>query len=164
MGMYTVSGSKVFIGDALSMGGEVLTPASFSAIAWVQISHVEAIGTVGDKIAVESTAQIDLDEPAGPARLRKFKSEIDPDAMQIVAALDASDAGQIAAVAAKASPSSYAFKIHLGDAAGGAAPSKRMFTALVVEASDILDAANNVMKFGLSLALDSNIVRIDAAG
>lgn len=44
------------------------------------------------------------------------------------------------------------------------APSQRLFIAKVMSQSEQLDAANNVMKLNLSLAVNSNVVRVDASG
>ena len=83
--------------------------------------------------------------------------------MEVVCGIDYSDAGQIAALAAEKTDENYAFKLEFDDAPAGGTPSERYFVAMVGGASEQLDTANNVMKLNLSLWINSNVVRVNAA-
>jgi hypothetical protein len=164
MGLFSVAGAKAFIGGVLSMGAGDMSAADFSSQEWVEITGLIAMGSLGAGADVTSSEVIDIDNPHAPGRVRKTKGAIDGGTMQIIAAADYEAAGQIAVVAAVETSLTYAFKIEMADKpSGGSRPSRRLFVALVVSAEDILDSANDVHRFSMSLAVDSNIVRVAAA-
>ena len=53
--------------------------------------------------------------------------------------------------------------VEFNDAPAGGTPSERLFIAKVASQSEQYDTANSVMKLNLSLAVNSNVVRVDAA-
>lgn len=161
--MFTVAGTQAYIGGQLTMGASPLVASDFADQAWVPIGGLEALGTLGQPSEVSSYQQLAVDDPAAPARARKEKAAVDAGTMEMIAASDHTDAGQIALIAAEGSSATFAFKIELPDAPQGGTPSMRLFTALVVNASDVLDQASSVFKLAASLAIDSNIVRVSAA-
>ena len=58
----------------------------------------------------------------------------------------------------------YAIKVTFNDAPSGGTPSERYFVALVMSAREQYDEANSVMKLAVTLEVDSNVVRVAAAG
>ena len=66
-------------------------------------------------------------------------------------------------LAAEKTDNNYAIKIEFDDAPTGGTPSERYFIAIIGGASEQLDTANNVMKLNLSLWINSNVVRVNAA-
>lgn len=84
--------------------------------------------------------------------------------MQIVADLDYADVGQIALIAAEKAKESYAVKVEFNDAPSGGTPSIRYFAAFVMSAAEQFNEANSVMQLNATLEIDSNVVRVAAAG
>lgn len=164
MGIYSVAGARAYIGGVLTMGDADMTAADFASQSWLEITGLIAMGSLGGAAEIVSVTPLNSGDPASPARVRKIKNTIDAGTVQMFAAADYESAGQLAVIAALESVDSYAFKIELSDKpAGGVSPSRRYFTALVAGAEDVLDTANDVYRFGMSLAVDSNIVRVTAS-
>ncbi|KPA99969.1 hypothetical protein [Ahrensia marina] len=160
MPIFATAGSKLYIGGALSEKAADFVLADFDSQTWVEIDPLESIGSMGD------TAQEITFEAIGRNRTQTLKGTRRAPTMEVVAGLDMTDAGQIALVAAEAQPYDYAFKVVFDDApATGSAPtpSERYFIAKVMSATEELDSANNVMKLNSSLAINSNLVRVNAA-
>lgn len=160
MAIFATAGSKLFIGAALAAKNADFVVADFTSQTWVEIQPLESIGSIGDE------AQEITFDAVGQARTQTIKGSRKASAMACVAALDYSDVGQIALLAAEKTPYDYAFKVVFNDApATGSAPtpSSRMFIAKVMSATEQLDSANNVMKLNFNLPVNSNIVRVAAA-
>lgn len=156
--IYATNGAKLYIGGVLADPGADMTEASFAAAAWVEVNELESLGSVGDtseEISFNSISQ---------NRTKRLKGTRNAGAMEVVCGIDPADAGQIALLAAERQISDYAFRIVLNDAPEGGTPSERMFIAKVASVGEQFDAANNVMKLNASLWVNSNVVRINAAG
>ncbi len=158
MGLYTTAGSKLYIGGVLDEQSADFVAGDFSGETWVEVTSVENLGTFGDTSQSISISII------GEARDKMFKGTRNAGNMEVVAGIDYADAGQIAVIAAEKTPYNYAFKVEFNDAPSGGTPSSRLFIAKVMSASEALDGANNVMKMNSTLAINSNIVRVAAAG
>ena len=159
MTIYATAGAKFYIGTAFTgdiLGGDLIESA-FTSVTWTQIKGLEGLGSLGDTVQEISLAVID--------NQREFRAKGTRNAgtMEIVAAVDADDPGQLALIAAEKSNSNYHFKLVLNDAPDGGTPSERKFIALVMKAAEQFDQANNVVKLNASLAVNSNIVRKAAA-
>lgn len=110
MTVYATAGAKIYIGGAKAWTGTDLALADFTATTWTEIKEVEGLGSLGDTAeAINFTA-------LGDGRVRKIKGPRDAGTMELVMGIDASDAGQIAIIAAERTPHDYAFRIALSDA------------------------------------------------
>ena len=152
--------TKLHIGAVLAADGSDMAAADFTTAlaAATEISGTTNLGSTGD------TAQLITSDQIGSGRTRKAKGTRNAGSMQLVCDIDMSDPGQIALIAAENTSNSYAFKLEFNDAPAGGTPSQRLFTAFVMSASEQYDEANSVMKLNSALEIDSNIVRVAAAG
>jgi hypothetical protein len=87
--------------------------------------------------------------------------------MQNVFAILATDAGQLALIAAEKTKSNYAFKISFDDAATSPPsptpqPSMRYFVGLVTTAQEAGGGANTIQKLNSTIEINSNIVHVAA--
>ncbi|WP_029042569.1 phage tail tube protein [Cucumibacter marinus] len=156
--LFATGGSKLYIGGALAYSGTDLSSSDFSGESWTQIKGVTNLGSAGDNAELITSAHI------GSNRVRKIKGTRNAGSMQIMADLDYADAGQLALIAAEKARDSYAFKIEFNDAPSGGTPSERLFVAYVMSAVDEMGEANNATQLSATLEIDSNIVRVAAAG
>lgn len=152
-------------GSKLSIGGTAVTDkntdfaaADFTAQTWTEITGTEDLGTAGDKADVISVKLI------GSSRTKKLLGTKDAGSMTVVCALDASDAGQLAAIAACTSQALSAFKLEFPDkgTGTGATPTTRYFAAYVSGAEEGYSSADNEIKLTLHLEINSNIVAVAA--
>lgn len=157
MAIYATAGAKLYIGPQMESGDDDLILADFEsvspAISWVEINPTENLGTVGDSNEVINFDAINL------GRRQKLKGVADAGTMQVVCGNDPSNSGQQAVQAAQAEPSTYAFKLEFNDKSLSGTNSLRYFVAHVMSASETLDTANNVIKFNMTLGVNSNVVR-----
>jgi hypothetical protein len=157
-GIFATAGAKLFIGGALAAKTVDFVLSDFSGESWVEVGWLENIGAFGDQ------ANSITFDAIGQARTQKLKGVRNAGDMSVVAGLDYSDPGQIAMRAAEASPNNFAFKVQFNDEPeGGTKPSTRYFVGMVMAARETLDTANNVMKLDLTIGVNSNIVRDNAA-
>lgn len=160
MPFFSTAGSKLSIGAAIDEKSADFTAADFTSQVWTQINNLESLGTVGDSSQAITTAII------GEAREKTIKGVRSAGTMEVVALLDYTDAGQTAVIAAEKTPYAFAFKLELADKpSSGASPknSIRYFIAKIMSASEAFDSANDIMKLNMSLAVNSNIVRVNAS-
>jgi hypothetical protein len=160
MTIYATAGSKLHIGGAKDQQSADFTSSDFSAETWTEIKSLEGLGSLGDTSQAITVDLIDQQ------RQKTLKGTRNAGTMEVVCAIDPADAGQIAAIAAEKSKSDYAFRLVLNDAPSSGSsptPSERLFIAKVMSASEQFDQANNEMKLNISLAVNSNIVRVAAA-
>lgn len=157
MPIFATAGAKLYIGSATAVQGFDFDASDFTGETWTEIKEIESLGSVGD------TAQEITFDTVEARRTHRLKGNRSAGTMEVVCGIDYADAGQVAAIAAEKTDDNYAFKIEFNDAPTGGTPSERIFVAMVGAASEQLDGANNVMKLNLSLWVNSNIVRVDAA-
>ncbi|SFD17201.1 hypothetical protein [Salipiger profundus] len=157
MPVFATAGAKLYIGGALTAKSSDFVVGDFDSETWTELKELESLGSFGDT-ATEVTF-----EALGDARSKRLKGTRSAGTMEVVCGIDYSDAGQIAALAAEKTDENYAFKLEFDDAPAGGTPSERYFVAMVGGASEQLDTANNVMKLNLSLWINSNVVRVNAA-
>jgi hypothetical protein len=106
----TASGTRVYIGAAVTTT-EADTLAEFEALSvWTEIGLIESIGEFGDQSNDVSFAVI------GDGRMRHAKGARDAGSMTITVAHTPEDPGQAAIEAAEATNDNYAFKVVLPDA------------------------------------------------
>ena len=158
MSIYATVGSHIYIGQTMAQQSADFVEADFDGMSWVEINWAENIGAFGDE-----SAEITFDA-IGEGRTIKLKGVRNAGNVALVFGADYEDSGQAALRAAEATPHDYAFKVEFDDAPEGGTPSLRYFIAKVMSARETLDAANNVIKLSTTLGINSNIVRVDAAG
>ncbi|MAC79295.1 MAG: hypothetical protein CML66_14685 [Rhodobacteraceae bacterium] len=157
MPIFATAGAKIYIGGAVPAKTTDHVEADFDAQTWVEIKQAESIGSFGD------TSQEITFDVISESRTRRVKGTRSAGTMEVVCGIDYADAGQLAAIAAEKTDNNYAIKIEFDDAPTGGTPSERYFIAIIGGASEQLDTANNVMKLNLSLWINSNVVRVNAA-
>ncbi|EPX85381.1 hypothetical protein [Salipiger mucosus] len=157
MPVFATAGAKLSIGSALAAKTADFVASDFDSETWTQIKELESLGSFGD------TAQEITFESISDLRTKRFKGTRSAGTMEVVCGIDYADAGQLAAIAAEKTDDNYAFKLEFDDAPEGGTPSERYFVAMVGGASEQLDTANNVMKLNLTLWINSNVVRVNAA-
>lgn len=160
MTIHATNGSRLHIGGILPAKSTDFAQADFSGqtALWQEIDEIEGFGSVGD-----AAAEITFDSVSS-GRTRRLKGTRSAGTMEVVCAIDAESEGQTAARLAEETQHDYAFRLVFNDAPAGGTPSERMFVAKVASAVEALDTANNVMKLNLTLWVNSNVVRIAAAG
>ena len=157
MPILATAGAKLYIGGAISLADDDLEDTDFSGETWVEIKELESLGSLGD------TAQEIAFDAIGTRRTKRLKGQRSAGTMEVICGIDYADAGQIAAHAAEKTDDNYAFRLVFDDAPEGGTASERMFAAIVGGASEQFDSANNVMKLNITLWVNSNVVRVDAA-
>lgn len=159
MTIFATAGAKIYIGGVMKQKGTNFVLADFTTPpqTWVEINETEGLGSLGDSSeAITFTGISD-------ARARTLKGSRSAGTMELVCGIDPADPGQIALIAAEKTIHDYAFKLVLNDAPAGGTPSERYFIAKILSQSEQFDQANSVMKLNASLAVNSNVVRVDAA-
>lgn len=156
-GIFATAGSKLFIGGVLTPKITDWVQSDFSAQSWLEVGWLENLGAFGDEAAAVNFDAI------GAGRTQKLKGNRNAGDMTVVCAIDYSDVGQIAIKAASATDFSYGFRVQFDDAPPGGQPSQRYFIALVMASRETLDTANTVMKMNSTLAINGNVVRVNAA-
>ncbi|WP_275788582.1 hypothetical protein [Pararhizobium gei] len=162
MSLYTTAGSKLYIGSVLAAKNSDFVAADFTAVeaSFKEVTSMESMGSLGD---ASRAVPIEL---IGEARDKVLKGTRTAGNMEIVCGADPLDEGQIAMIAAERTPHDYAFKVELNDkpATGGAPKnSVRYYIAKVMSQQEVYEGANNVRKMNFSLAVNSNILRVDAS-
>lgn len=158
MTIYATAGAKLYIGGAMSQKSTDFVLADFTTPpqTWVEVKETEGLGSLGDTSEAVTFSGI------GDSRTRTIKGVRTAGTMEVVCGIDPADAGQAAIIAAEKTIHDYAFKLVLNDAPAGGTPSERYFIAKVMSQSEQYDQANNVMKLNATLAVNSNVVRVDA--
>ncbi len=166
MAIFATSGSRLFIGGVKtpldSNAGGQWSESDFASETWQEISSLESLGSL-----LQNAVPSEYTMPAidGSAQVFRMKEAIDRGIMEILCGLDYADAGQVALHSALGSLSNFAFKLEFGDtppSGSDPAPSKRIFIGLVVSVGEVFDQANSLMKLSASVAINGNIVRINA--
>ena len=157
MALYPVAGMHIYIGAALSDKSTDFVAADFASQVWTEIDGWSACGATGDKGALITTAVINR------GRDMKMKGTANAGQMQNEFTQLVTDAGQIALLAASlpTNKNSYAVRVDLNDAAGGA-PGKRYFIALVMDFEESGGGANTARMVKSTFEVNSNIVRVAA--
>jgi hypothetical protein len=158
MPLVKTAGSKFYIGStAVTDQNDDFDESDFASQTWTEITSTEDLGSAGDKADVISVKLI------GSNRVKKLTGSKDAGQMTVVCALDVTDAGQLAAIAACTSQALSAFKLEFPDAPSGGTPTTRYFAAYVSGAEEGYSSADNEMKLTLTLEINSNIVKVAAA-
>ena len=109
--LYAVAGCKFYVGAAADIPDGDLDEASFSGVSWTEVKGWTSMGAFGDTAALITTPLI------GEGRDAKQKGTRNAGQMQNTFAVNNTDAGQIALIAAERTSLNYPFKLTLNDAA-----------------------------------------------
>lgn len=158
MSLHPVAGCRIFIGGKLASKNADFVEADFAGETWVEIDGWSQMGSFGDTAQEITTSLINR------GRDIRQKGTRNAGTMENVFAVIPGDAGQEALIAAEKTRDDYAFKIEYNDADGltGSEPSKAYFVALVMSANDAGGEANTVRNLNASVAINSNVVNVDA--
>jgi hypothetical protein len=155
-GIFATAGATVDIGNPLAAKSAPFIAADFNGQSWVNIGWLNTIGAFGDQ-ASEITFDLISEE-----RTAKLKGTRNAGNLELVCGADTNDDGQVALRAAEEEIFDYAFRVTFNDARPGFQPSKRYFIGKVMQAREVLDSANNVVRLNATVGINSNIVRVDA--
>jgi hypothetical protein len=157
MPLAPTAGTKIYIGGIVADQDTDFVEADFSSATWVEIGGTTDLGTVGDKSTLITSNRINI------TRTKKAKGTRDSGTMTIVCGLDYADDGQVAVLAAEKTKSNYGIKVAFDDAPVGGTPSLRYFIALMSGVEEGFAGANDEKKLTITLEVNSNIVKVDAA-
>lgn len=110
--IYPVAGAKIYIGPAVTdvPDDADMIESLFTSVSFTEIKGWQTMGAIGDAAALITESII------GAGRDIKQKGTRNAGSMQNAFAIQPSDAGQIALIAAEASSSNYPFKLLFNDA------------------------------------------------
>lgn len=153
VGVAATQGSKLYIGGTTVR----TTIGGYESESWVEVKDVEDLGEVGDESQIITFTAI------GDGRTRKFKGPRDAGDMAVVLGYNGDDTGQTALRAAETTKDAYNFKIELADASPGSPsqPTILFFRAKVASGRFRIGTASDVVRSGMSLAVDSAVL-VDA--
>jgi hypothetical protein len=156
--IFATAGAQVYIGPATPPQSADFVAGDFAGMSFTEIGWLESIGEFGDE-----SAEITFDA-IGEGRTQKLKGIRNAGNMDLVMGVVEDDPGQVALLAAEALPDDFAFKVVFNNApAGGGTPSERYFIGKVMTARENLSTANSVVRRGGRVAINSNVVRVEAA-
>ncbi len=152
MAIVTASGTRIYVGAAVSIAAAD-TLVEFQAMsAWTEITPVESIGAFGDSANDVTFAAI------GDSRVRHAKGARDAGRFDLVVAHDPIDAGQLALDAAQATNSQYAFRVDLPDSPGPTYTSSVLYFRALVQGNPMNIGTNdNVIRKTYSIGLQSEV-------
>lgn len=157
MAVYKTAGAKLYIGGTHTEPTSDITSSAFTGETWTLIKNTESLGSTGSSSEAITYATTDT------ARQQTLKGVRTSGNMDVTVLRDAADAGQAALLAAEKTNSNYAFRLVLADAPEGGTPSERLFIGPVMSVAEPYDQANSLTKLVANIAINSNIVRIEAA-
>ena len=121
---------------------------------------------IGTTLAAENISQFlnDTYVEVSDGRMQKLKGVRDAGDMALVVGMDDGDSGQDAMIAAEADTLDYNFKVVLNDKQTiGGTPSEHYFRGKVMSKRTAVGTANNVVRRNFQVAINSEILSIDAA-
>lgn len=110
MAFYATANTKVFIGGVKLMQSADFVASDFGSQVWTEVENHESIGAFGD------SAQAITQSLIKQARDKVIKGTRSAGTMELVCAIDSTDLGQTALIAAEKTAFDYAFKVELPDA------------------------------------------------
>jgi len=155
--LFAVAGAKIYIGTAaMAAPDEDVDAADFSGATWTEIKDWTQAGSLGDTSALISTDVISR------GRTVKQKGTRNAGQMQNVFAINSSDAGQTALIAAANGNLNWPFKIEWDDAPAGDDPTPTInyFVGLVMSAEQAGGSANTVRSLNSTIEVNSNVVTV----
>lgn len=157
MTLKTSANCKLYIGTTAA----ATDLTTFEADTYTEVGSIEDLGEFGDAFNAVTFTSL------GDGRVRKLKGTKDAGDMTIVVAMDTSDTGQDALVAAAEDDQSdgYNIKVELNDQITPSTgnPTTFFFRAQVMGARIAVGAADNVIRRNVTLAIDSAVLMQEAA-
>jgi Phage tail tube protein, TTP len=147
----TASGTRVYIGSAVTTA-QADTLAEFQAMtAWTEITLIESLAEFGDESADVTFAAI------GDARTRHAKGARDAGTMAITCAHDPTDIGQAAVETAEATNDNFAFRVVLPDGPPGFSDTTLYFRGLVRSKRKNVGTNDNVIRNVYNVGVNSEV-------
>ena len=147
----TASGSKVYIGNAVSTT-QADTLVEFQAMSgWTEIGLVESLGEFGDESSDVTFAAL------GDGRTRHAKGARDAGTMVITVAHDPSDAGQASIELAEQTSFNFAFRVTVNDGVTGFSDTELYFRGLVMSRRKNIGSNDNVIRNVYNVGVNSEI-------
>lgn len=158
MALSVTARTKLYIGGVLPFKTTDYIESDFTTALTnaKAIGFLENLGSFGDEATEITFEAIDF------GRTLKLKGTRNAGSIALVAALDESDQGQAALIAAEQTDDNYAFKVEWDDAVVGGDPTTRYFIGMVLTASEQYDTVNNVKRLNATIGINSNIVKVAA--
>jgi len=152
MTITTASGTKVFIGAAVTQA-EADTLVEFQAMSnWTEIGEIESVGEFGDQANDVTFASL------GDGRVRHAKGARDAGTMALVCGHDPLDIGQAAIDAAEQTKSNFAFRVILPDAPTGTYSNTVFyFRGLVASRRKNIGTNDNVIRNNYNVLVSSEL-------
>ena len=147
MTVQTSAGTTISIGTA---------PGTYD-IAAFDLLTLDLIGEVTDVGEMGKTYNLVTHNPLASRQTKKFKGSYNNGSVSIQIAIDAADAGQVAALAALASDDSYAFGITKQDGAID------YFTAKVMSFTNSVGSVDSIESGTIQIEIDNDILKKAAA-
>lgn len=156
-GIYSVAGTKVFIGSAMSAKTTNFVAADFNLQSWVNISWLENIGQFGDEATEIDFSAIDVN------RTQKLKGVFNAGNLALVVGRDYTDSGQNILQTANTTIFDYGFRVLFNDQpVGGVSGSIRYFIGKIMSFREQFDTVNNVIRANVNVGINSNVVVVNA--
>lgn len=156
--VFSFSGTKLYIGGPTAFSQSDLDAADFTGTTWVEVVGIETIGEYGD------SAQYGNFTALGDRRTTKFLTMFEASEVEITMARNIADAGQSdLRDAGNDAGTNYKFRMVYDDAPPSGTASADMFIALVGPLRRAGGSNTDALKWTSTLAINSNIVEIDAA-
>lgn len=108
--LFPVNGAKIYMGAAMVAPSVDMVLADYAAVSWTEIKDWTQVGAFGDTSALIST------DVVSRGRTVKQKGTKNAGQMQNNFAINSTDPGQLALIAAAASTSNFPFKVQWNDA------------------------------------------------
>lgn len=160
MTIFAAAGSKVFIGtNPIEAKSTDFVKSNFTSVTWLEIDPLETIGVIGDQAQEITFASHSNQRETTLKGTRKAQN------LELSAGLNLENVGQAKLLEAETTEHNFPFKIVFNDApATGTAPkpSERYMIGLVMNATEEVNDANSVLMLNASVAVNSNIVRVNA--
>lgn len=151
--LFAVAGARFYIGSAaMTVPTTDVTEATFSAVSWIEVDGWETMGAIGDAANEIVTQLINRGRDTVQKGTRRSPTQ------QHNFAVNTSDAGQQAMIAAEAAQYNYPFKLVFDDAPSAGTPSEKKFIGLVLSAQEQGGGANTTRMLQCSVAPNTNIV------
>jgi hypothetical protein len=151
MALYNVvAGSHFYIGGAAPDQNADFVEADFAAVTWVEVDGWQQMGDLGEEPNMITTSLINRNRDKAMKGTRQVVN------MENRFTIIDADAGQLACIAAEATNTDYYFRVVFDSGA------ERLFTGLVVSASEIGGDANTIRFLAVNVARNSNVVKVAA--
>lgn len=151
MTINTAGGSRFFIGTTVPAD----TLVEFEADSYIEVGEVEDLGELGDEAEqITFTALKD-------GRVRKLKGPRDAGTMAVVCGADSSDEGQVAMIAAEASPLDFNFMVLLNDQLTiSGTPTTLFYRGKVMSKRRNIGNVSNVVRYNFNVGVNSAVLEV----